>query len=65
MTNLGKHYNIGETHPCSKLTSGQVCRIRTLYVWRDAKFGAMALAKEFHVSHSHVCRIVRNEAWAV
>lgn len=64
MTNRGKHYNVGAAHGRAKLTTEQVREIRRRYVWRDSRRGAVALALEFKVSHSHVCRIVRREAWA-
>ena len=65
MTNKGKHYNVGEAHGRAKLTSVDVETIRREYRRRDSRRGALALARRFGVTWSHVCRIVRGEAWAV
>ena len=55
----------GEENGNHKLTQNDVDEIRKIYIKGDELFGGAALAKEYGVSVSTICRIARNEIWKV
>lgn len=55
------HY--GEENGSHKLTQNDVDEIRKIYIKGNKLFGGAALAKEYGVAVSTICRIARNETW--
>ena len=53
----------GEDHGNALLTTKQVAEIRKRYVPRCRFNGAIALSKEFGVSHKTIRRIIKGTAW--
>ncbi len=55
--------NQGEHNAAAKLTREQVDEIRSLYQYRDRKFGGVALGKKYGVSQAHISRIILGGVW--
>ena len=53
----------GDGHPGTKLTSAQVLEIKQRYTPRCKVNGAIALGKEFGVSHATISRAVSGACW--
>lgn len=53
----------GEEHHAHKLTEENVRYIKTNYIKRDKKFGAVALSKLFDVDRTTIHDVVRGKTW--
>ena len=53
----------GEKHHAHKLTEDDVRYIKSNYIKRDEKFGAIALSKKFGVDRTTIHDIVINKTW--
>jgi Mor family transcriptional regulator len=52
---------IGEQHPMSKLSNGDVQQIRTL--WRIGHRNIRVIARNYKVSTTNIRKIVRGDTW--